>query len=512
MSALPLVLGWLVLAAEPTSPAAPAGYVPPGAPVELHDLNRLPLLRDPGVRLMGFSAREPFDARDGLTVLAETDGPGIVQRLWLSTATATADRFRPTGPGEGRLRVTIDQQTEPVLDVPLTELFAGAHPRFPGVVGGARPGGFVAYIPIPFRDGCRITLEGAVVRPYEISVLKVPSAAGLARFQAQPPPPEAHDLQLAFALWREPEAIFSNEPSYSRERLWRELSIRKHIEEAEYPVDGTERSTRLFALPDGPRTIRSFDVVIDPKTADNWRSARLRITWDGANPASPSVDLPLGDFFGLPDRGLTYRSLLTGENEHVWSNRFPMPYRAGAMIQIDADGPIRGAVRVRTQRGPAPGAGYFRAASRSQAAGALNWESQGERGHLVGTFLQAKGRGDRSAWLAKSLYLIADGQPLFSRGTPLAQAFDAAWSDVRGRLDMPQVFPLSGFPAYEREGEQWKVAAYRWRLVDPVPFERSIGLRIEPDNAAGATTADDVRATVFWYSERSGPARPDRPK
>ncbi|MDR3637909.1 MAG: DUF2961 domain-containing protein [Isosphaeraceae bacterium] len=510
MSALPILIGWLMLAAEPTPPTAQVRYLPSGRPAELHDLGRLARLRDPRARAVAFSSREPLGTRDGRTVLAETSGPGIVQRLWV--AEPKGDLARPTPSGAGRIRVHIDGRAEPVLNATIDELSSGRHPSFPGVVNGGRPGGFVAYTPMAFRDGCLITLEGGGERDYEVGLLALPSAEGLTSFRAQPTSDDAHALQLAHALAREPEAIFSNEPSYSRQRLWRELSIRRQAEDAEYLVDGTDRSSRLFALPAGPRTIRSFDIVLDPKTTENWRAARLRIVWEGDDPADAAVDVPFSEFFGLLERGLTYRSLLTGENEHVWSNRFPMPYERGATVVIDAEGPIRGVVRVRTLKERSADAGYLRASTQAARDGVLEWGEKAGRGHLVGTFFTAAGRGERAVSLAETLSLMADDRPLLARGVPLIGAFDAAWPDVKDRLDMSQTFPLSGFPVYRRDGERWCVAAYRWRLTDPVPFERSIALRIGPDNAAGATPPDDVRATVFWYSERSGPARAGRPR
>ena len=48
MTALTLLFGWLVLAAGPSSTAAPPGYLP-GKAVELHDLGRSAPLARPRV-------------------------------------------------------------------------------------------------------------------------------------------------------------------------------------------------------------------------------------------------------------------------------------------------------------------------------------------------------------------------------------------------------------------------------------------------------------------------------
>ena len=457
----------------------------------------------------GSAARDPLAARrTARTILAETKGPGIIQRLWF--APATLDQAASVEPIRGRLRIQLDHQSQPVLDVPLADLFAAQHPHFPGTLMRECGGCFIGYVPIPFRDGCLVTVEGKAALQYEISVLSVPSAEGLGAFPSQPTPEEANALQLARTLWQEPEALFENVPSFSAQRLRRALSLWKQLQEAEYPVEGSERSTQLFALPPGPRTIRSLDAIIDPKTTENWRKARLRLVWEADDVSQSAIDLPMGEFFAQAPRSLPYRALMAGANENVWSNRFPMPYRGRALLQIDADGPIKGAIRIRSVRGAEPGAGYFRAVGRDVTPTGpeqrVEWLNETGRGHLVGTFVTAKGRGDRASWLGQTLSLSADDRAPFPLGTDLAREFNGAWPEVKGGLDQARAFPLSGFPVYRREGESWSLAAYRWRLSDPVPFEHSIALRVEPA-ADGTTRVDKARAALFWYSERSGPVR-----
>ena len=176
MPLLPLVLGWVLLGAEPAHPAA-AGYRPTGSPVELYDLGRLALLRDPGVRMVAFRPSERTRHEGGETVLAEADGPGILQRLW----------FGHLNDKGGRLKIYLDRQPRPVLDLPLADLFADKHPHFPRPLVGERPGGFVCYVPIAFRDGCKVVLDGTAPPPFQIDMLKLPGADGITTFTANRP-------------------------------------------------------------------------------------------------------------------------------------------------------------------------------------------------------------------------------------------------------------------------------------------------------------------------------------
>ncbi len=510
MLALPLLFGWLVLAADPSpSPSqAQAAYTPPGKAVELYELGRAALLRDPRAHLIGFNQSSPHRENGDETVLADAKGPGIIQRLWFEAPNSKDATSRETG----RLVIRLDNASNAVLDIPLAELFAGKNPRLPGTLMSRTTGGFTGYVPIPFQNGCVVSFRGTLPPHYAISIVSLPGTEGLTTFRADINAEEAKELELARALWQEPEALFENVPPYSPQRNWRLLSIRKQVEEAEYPVDGSEQSTHLFALPAGPRTIRSLDAIIDPKTTENWRTARLRIVWDGDDIAHPDIDLPVSEFFEQAVHSFPYRSLMAGANENVWSNRLPMPYREGGSLQIDARGPIKGAIRVRTVRGAELGAGELRALGRSVTSNAAGrpaeWASVQGRGHLVGTFLTAHGRGNRAAWLKQSLTITSDGETSVPAGTALAHEFNVAQPDVAGGFDRAAVTPLSGFPVFRREGDEWSLAAYRWRVSDPVPFRESLALRVEPDDVHAL--ADAVRVVMFWYSERPGPVRAGR--
>lgn len=121
---------------------------------------------------------------------------------------------------------------------------------------------------------------------------------------------------------------------------------------ARYEVDLLGKSRVVFALPPGPRTIRSFRWFPASGSSDSWKSARLRLVWDGDDPERAGVDVPLGRFVRTDDD-------LPAE----FVNHRLMPYRQTGRLVLDAEGAVRGSIRLET----APGAtalddrGYFRA-------------------------------------------------------------------------------------------------------------------------------------------------------
>jgi Protein of unknown function (DUF2961) len=219
-------------------------------------------------------------------------------------------------------------------------------------------------------------------------------------------------------------------------------------EAAEYPVETQARNTQVFLLPDGPRTVRSLEIVATPATAAAWRAARLRLVWDDDDPdkARAAVDLPIGLAFGRNDAEVGNDSPVIGNEGDAWVLRLPMPYRTRAIVRIDAQAPLAGLIRVRSTRGIAPDAGYLHAAEWSGRE-RLSWEG---RGHVVG--------------------------------------FRRTGEDLKVALD--------DAPARPRAGS--KPGPWTWFLAEPARFTRSFSL---------SANADDATTLIYWYADRPGEKR-----
>lgn len=93
--------------------------------------------------------------RGETTTLAEIDGPGTIQHIWI-TSSQTAYR-------DCILRMYWDGEEEPSVEVPLGDFFANGHAlrcdvnSLPIVVNPS--GGFNSYWPMPFHHRARITIE-----------------------------------------------------------------------------------------------------------------------------------------------------------------------------------------------------------------------------------------------------------------------------------------------------------------------------------------------------------------
>jgi len=510
MAAVPILLLLLAQSGAPdprgTALTASTGFRPAGRPEELRDLGLLARLRDPGVQPVGFSSydrsggnNDGFNGtysrirvEDGNSVLAEVSGPGVVQRIWFTHTSGEKpgllDRKKE------HVKIYLDGRDRPALDVPLETIFSGAHPHFPRPLVFEGSGGFVSYVPIPFREGCKILVEGLGVRFYQIGLIKLPAGTDVTSFTEQPGREERAELARAAALWSRPDEYES-----------RELA---GADVAHYDVEGLANSTHQYALRAGPATIRSFEIIPALGTEAAWRAARLRIVWDHDEAADAGVDLPLGQAFGWVEGASPYQSLLMGQRGGTWYNRFPMPYHRQAIVRIDTEKPLKGTVQVRTLRGVAPDAAFFHSAQRksipTRPGEDFAWLKERGRGHFAGVLLMTEGKSKLPFWLEGDDRFTVDGR-LAVHGTGTEDYFNCGWYALEGRLDRPATYAVHGFPVYRNQGETWQAAAYRWHLPDPIPFARTIEAGIE--HGGDNTVAADYRAAVSWYSEWPGPWR-----
>jgi len=93
--------------------------------------------------------------KESTTTLAEIDGPGVIQHIWITVDTKA---YR-----DCLLRFFWDGEETPSIEVPLGDFFANGHGlryqvnSLPVVVNPS--GGFNCYWPMPFRRSARVTIE-----------------------------------------------------------------------------------------------------------------------------------------------------------------------------------------------------------------------------------------------------------------------------------------------------------------------------------------------------------------
>jgi len=257
------------------------------------------------------------------------------------------------------------------------------------------------------------------------------------------------------------------------------------------------------------------------------RDAVLRMFWD--NEPTPSVECPLGDFFGAsfarPRRVVSDRLAITGGG-YVCS--FEMPFRERAVITVEnqADRPLRLFV---FQVGyyaevPVPAvvetfhARWCRENPTYRDRSFVALDTRGQ-GRLVGLKLEMQ---NRSWWLRPPLremffprglglgmlegperiFIDEDDSPSVV-GTGTEDFFQGGWYFRGG----PFQTPTHGVTV--RSFLSGRVSAYRFFLNDPIYFERSI--RILFDHGARNDVRADYASVVYWYQREPHSGHPPLP-
>ncbi len=263
--------------------------------------------------------------------------------------------------------------------------------------------------------------------------------------------------------------------------------------------------------------------------ADNefgWpRLLRLRVYYDGYK--TPSVDAPLGDFFGVghgSERNLNSIMVHDSSFGRARNSYWPMPYRKSCRITVTNEGNrlvpmFYYHVDYRKYASLPADIGYFHAYYRQErpARKGHNYEFLDIKGtgHYVGTVMSVV--QTQVSWFGEGddLFYI-DGAPKPQiLGTGSEDYFNDAW----GLRDSDG--PWTGTPIAEGERLGSRLTGYRWHVPDPVPFKKSLWAGIEhsgwtanPDGTvrSGFEERPDFFSSVaFWYQQGVNQDLPEPP-
>lgn len=262
-------------------------------------------------------------------------------------------------------------------------------------------------------------------------------------------------------------------------------------------------------------TIGSYDLF-------HGRSLVLRVYYDGSD--KPSVQSPLGDFFGIGHgawRNLTSIPVMVTSYGRSRSCYWRIPFRQSIKITVtneseayDVDSFYYYVDWQKHERLPDDTA-YFHARYRQEfPAKPGNYtllETQGH-GHYVGTVLSAHQM--ETGWFGEGddFFYIDGAETPQLRGTGTEDYFNDAW----GFREF--CAPYFGVPIYEGVLSGDRISVYRWHIPDPVPFKQSLRVVFEHrgsifNDRASVTNmelgnfeerADWLSSVAFWYQYPPG--------
>ena len=280
---------------------------------------------------------------------------------------------------------------------------------------------------------------------------------------------------------------------------------------------------------DGPGEIRHLWTTI-PAWSEIYHLKKvvLRMYWD--NEEHPSVEAPIGDFFGL---GLgTYTvfqsALITVNPDQSLNGYFPMPFSKHGKITVTNEGQKDISdyywnidwVRVAAL---APGTGYFHAQYRQcvpcqgwykgnfygnnfeEARKDSRWANKSGEGNYV--FVDAEGEGQfvgvtlsvfQNQWGGwnegdEMIWLDGEKEPRI-HGTGGEDYFLGAWGFTK-----LYTTPLVGLTEFHGWEPGARFSLYRWHLEAPVRFRKSIKFTIEDGHAN--LRSDNFFSVAYWYQK-----------
>lgn len=261
----------------------------------------------------------------------------------------------------------------------------------------------------------------------------------------------------------------------------------------------------------GPGQIVHIWCTIAHDTPGYSRMMTLRIYWDGEE--HPSVECPLGDFFGMGngvDKPLTSLPVRVTSNGRGRNCYWPMPFRKSARITLANESNKRCVFYyyIDWQKHPSlsKDTAYFHAMYRQEypcvmGTNYLIADIEG-RGHYVGTvqsvYLTSPG------WYGEGddfFFIDGEREPRL-RGTGTEDYFCDGWGFRQ------QDGPFYGTPFWEGNDTGDRGTSYRFHIPDPVVFHKSLRVEIEhkgsqvfPDGKrSGFIERDDLMSSVaFWY-------------
>lgn len=435
----------------------------------------------------GFSGEYSYIRKeDGHLVLAEFEGPGVLNRFWTPT------------PTEDTLAFYFDGENTPRLRIKFMDLFSGEVYPFTKPVVGNEIGGYYSYIPIPFKKSLKIVFEGEHVMFHQIQYRYMPGV-NVESWTGQFNERDKQLLSEVNVLWSDISPTVNNYTSG--------ISSDIKNQEKTFLIQPGEEVT-FFESAQGGRIV-GFDIDGGTSFEGLNKDVILSSIWD--NEDVEAIYSPLADFFGYAFGKPAMRSIVMGRHGTVNYSYLPMPYDRSAEMKLiykKREGVQQNPITVTTKV-------YFNNNSRNATdEGKLYtvWRREipeiGEfytfldtkgKGHFVGTVHHAQGLrpGMTLFWEGDDTTYV-DGKMLL-HGTGSEDYYNGGWYAILDRWDRGISMPIHGSLDYSLP--MGRTGAYRFFLSDKMPFEKEIYHGMEHGEVGNDFPVDYATVAFYYGSE-----------
>jgi hypothetical protein len=410
-------------------------------------------------------------------VMMEVEGPGAIVRIWSAN------------PEKAEIvRVYLDGAELPTIEMALTDMLGGETAPFVSPLSGERGEGWNMYFPIPYARHCKVTASKrdfyyhVNYRTYEVGTRVETFSMALAEKHADLVQHTAAALSAPYEAFKQPDGT----PLKS-----------------DYAVDVAAGATAHVALSSGPAVLCRFTAKVEAEDIEAaLRGCLIEIVFDDQE--RPSVQAPLGDFFGTAPGLNPFQSLPCGvlEDGMLYSH-WAMPYREKAAIRLINHGgapiSVEGTTLV-VKRPWEPSNLYFHAKWRAE-------QDIPTRPRQDWTFLSAQGQGRfvgcmmhvtnpvTGWWGEGDEKIYVDGEAFPSHfGTGTEDYFGYAWcaTDLFSHAYHNQ-------PRCSGPGLSGQTCLSRFHILDNIPFTASFKFDMEVWHWSDLKISQS--AVAYWYAD-----------
>ena len=258
----------------------------------------------------------------------------------------------------------------------------------------------------------------------------------------------------------------------------------------------------VLASLEGPAIIDRLWIAVEGG-ATWWRDLVVRITWEGGS--SPSVEAPIGDFFGVGPgarQNLQSQPIAVQSAGRSLTSYWKMPFATSARIELVNEGAtatrqLRWEVEYRTVDSLPEGSLYFHAqytqGNPPIEGRPLTVLRAAGSGQYVGMTLAAQ-NSVSGAWGTGSVHFVVDGREDAGPGSITVLNY---FGNIFG-VNLTDG-PYQGTTLDEGDRPKARSSVYRFHVNDPVPFDSSIEIKL--DHGVNNERPDRLGVVAYWYQD-----------
>lgn len=435
----------------------------------------------------GFAGTYSFLRKEGdKLVIAEMEGPGVINRIWTPT------------PTDNMLLFYFDGQKEPGLKIKFSDLFSGKVFPFTKPICGNEIGGYYCYLPITYKKSCKIVFDGPKLEFIQIQYRALPNKK-VETYTGDFSKQDKDLLAEVNSIWAD---ITPDATSYT---LGKSADVQ--IKETMFTINPGEEFP-FFEMNNAGRIV---GIEIDGGTSFEglYKDVLLSAQWD--NEKIESIYAPVADFFGYAFGKEAMRSIIMGKQGTSNYCYLPMPFDKSAslkMIYKKREGiqqsPVSAKVKVyynNNKRDIKNEGKLYSVWNREKTPiGAFHpFLTQKGKGHYVGTIHQAQGlrpgmtlffEGDDSTYVDNKMRL---------HGTGSEDYYNGGWYALLDRWDRGNSLPIHGCLDYSLPMN--RTGGYRFFLSDKMPYEKGIYHGMEHGEVANNFPVDYTSISFFYAAQ-----------